>query len=117
MARCRPATADSEEPGSYAEAAVDGSRATAWAPDAATAALTVDLGQRRNLKVISVGFTDAAPASSRVEVSLDGRTWTAAPPADASGRLKSAVRASYVRVTITRAGDARTGVEELVVTG
>ena len=116
VARCRPATAGSEEPGSYAEAAVDGSPATAWAPETASSALTVDLGRRRNLKVISVGFTEPAPASSRVEVSLDGRTWTAAPPADASGRLKSAVKASYVRVTVTRAGDERSGVEELVVT-
>ena len=47
VARCKPAQASSEEPGMYAEAAVDGSAATIWAPDptTTTASLTVDLGQ------------------------------------------------------------------------
>lgn len=45
-ARCRPATATSEQPGFYAAAAVDGDAATTWSPDPAakTATLTVDLG-------------------------------------------------------------------------
>ncbi len=34
-ARCKPAQASTEEPGMYAEAAVDGSAATIWAPDPA----------------------------------------------------------------------------------
>ncbi|GAA1352493.1 glycosyl hydrolase family 65 protein [Streptomyces beijiangensis] len=45
-ARCRPATATSEQPGLYAAAAVDGDPATTWSPEstAKTATLTVDLG-------------------------------------------------------------------------
>ncbi|CAM5428743.1 hypothetical protein SCALM49S_03113 [Streptomyces californicus] len=37
-----PATATSEAPGLYAEAAVDGSPATSWSPDGAAGSLTVD---------------------------------------------------------------------------
>ena len=116
VARCRPATASSEEPGMYAEAAVDGSEATIWAPDTATGSVSVDLGRRAKLRTIDVHFTDVRPASSTVETSLDGTTWTPAPPRDASGRLRNPVDAAYVRVTITRAGEERTGIRELVVT-
>jgi hypothetical protein len=116
VARCRPATATSEEPGMYAEAAVDGSRATIWAPTDATAALTVDLGARTRVSSIAVQWTDTLPSSSSIATSLDGRTWSAAPPADATGDLRNPVWARYVRVTMTRAADApRTGVRELEV--
>jgi F5/8 type C domain len=116
LARCRPASAGSEEPGMYAEAAVDGSEATIWAPDAATGSVAVDLGRRAKLRTIAVRFTDVRPASSTVETSLDGSSWTPAPPRDASGRLRNPVDAAFVRVTITRAGDEGTGVRGLVVT-
>jgi trehalose/maltose hydrolase-like predicted phosphorylase len=116
LARCRPATATSEEAGMYAEAAVDGSRATIWAPDAASASTTVDLGQRARIKGIAVHWTDTLPASSSIDTSLDGNTWTPAQ-ADASGKLRMQVTARYVRVSLTRSGDERTGIRELEVTG
>ena len=116
FARCRPATASSEEAGMYAEAAVDGSEATIWAPDDASASLTVDLGRSIRLKGIAVHWTDVLPASSRIETSLDGSSWTAAP-INSSGTLTGRVDARYVRVSLTRGGDERTGIRELIVTG
>jgi len=112
-ARCTNATASSEEAGMYAEAAVDGSDATIWAPTDATASLTDDLGARTRVSAIAVHWTDVAPTSSRIETSLDGTTWSAVP----AGGLKGPIYARYVRVTLTRDADAgRTGIRELVVT-
>jgi hypothetical protein len=119
VARCQPATASSEEAGMYAEAAVDGSRATIWAPDssATTGSLTVDLGAQTQISGIGVQWTDTLPASSIIQTSLDGSTWTDAPPADSTGKLSNPVSARYVRVTLTVSGGAdRTGIRELVVT-
>ena len=117
VACCRPATATSEDPGMSAEAAVDGSEATVWAPDAgATGSTTVDLGRRVRVKTIAVDWTDTRPTSSSIETSLDGSTWTPAP-ADASGKLKNPTTARYVRVTLTRPGEELTGVREIAVTG
>src|SRR4051794_19347805 len=76
-ARCRPATATSEELGMYAEAAVDGSEATFWAPTDASASLTSDLGGRTRVSDVTVHWTDQRPTSSRLETSLDGAVWTA----------------------------------------
>ncbi|WP_084510192.1 glycosyl hydrolase family 65 protein, partial [Nocardia lijiangensis] len=45
LARCRPVTGSSTEPGRYPDAAVDGSTATGWSPDGAHGSLTVDLGR------------------------------------------------------------------------
>lgn len=75
-ARCRPATATSETPGLYAEAAVDGSPATSWSPDGAEGALTVDLGPHP-LRITSVTprWSDVPPASHTLETSVDGRFW------------------------------------------
>lgn len=99
LARCRPVRATSQEPGLYAEAAVDGSRATVWSPDtdADTASLTVDLGTPTRTGRITPQWS-ARPASSRVETSADGRTW-AAPGGDP-------VR--WVRITVRTAEDAKT---------
>ncbi|MFF5422290.1 discoidin domain-containing protein, partial [Streptomyces misionensis] len=74
-ARCRPATATSETPGLYAAAAVDGSPATAWSPDGAKGALTVDLGRAAPVTSIAPRWTDARPSSYRLEVSADGAHW------------------------------------------
>jgi len=115
LARCRPATATSEEAGMYAEAAVDGSEATIWAPDDATGSTTVDLGRRVKVKTVVVHWTDTLPASSSIATSLDGSTWTTATT-DSSGKLRNPTNARYVRVTLTRSGTDRTGVRELVVT-
>jgi trehalose/maltose hydrolase-like predicted phosphorylase len=119
VARCKSATASSEEPGMYAEAAVDGSKATIWAPDpkAGGGNLTVDLGARTKISSVAVQWTDVQPASSSIQTSQDGQTWTNAPPADASGKLKTPVRARYIRVNMTVADSTkRTGIGEVVVT-
>ncbi|MEA2297040.1 MAG: hypothetical protein QOE86_4679, partial [Solirubrobacteraceae bacterium] len=108
-ARCQPATATSEEAGMYAEAAVDGSDATIWAPVDATASLTVDLGKTTRVKDVQVHWTDTLPSSPKIETSTDGTTWTTAG--------HGTVQARYVRVTMTRAaGPDRTGIREVVVT-
>src|SRR2546423_1791282 len=97
VARCKPATATSEESGMFAEAAVDGSKATIWAPARAPApsatdgSLTVDLGARTKISGIVVQWTDTLPASSAVQTSLDGSTWTNGPPADSPGQFRNPV--------------------------
>jgi hypothetical protein len=53
-------------------------------------------------------------ASAKIEVSADGRTWTTVSPA-ADGSLEQQAWARYVRVTLSRAGDERTGIRELEV--
>ena len=117
-ARCKPAQASSEEPGMYAEAAVDGSAATIWAPDPATttASLSVDLGRATTVTRITPRWTDVLPTSSQIQVSLDGTNWTAAPAANADGNLTKPVSARYVRVGFSHDPSAgRTGLRELEV--
>ncbi|MFG2551559.1 glycosyl hydrolase family 65 protein [Streptomyces sp. NPDC048581] len=89
LARCRPVTATSAEPGLYAEAAVDGSAATVWSPSAERAALTVDLGRAVDVRTVRPSWRKR-PIAYAVEVSADGRTWHAVDG--------SAVR--YVRVGV-----------------
>jgi trehalose/maltose hydrolase-like predicted phosphorylase len=119
LARCKSAAASSEEAGMYAEGAVDGSKATIWAPDpnAGGGNLTVDLGRRTGVSGVAVQWTDTQPASSSIQLSQDGQTWTSAPPADSTGRFRNTVQARYVRVNMTVAsGAGRTGIREVVVT-
>ena len=119
VARCKPATASSEESGMYAEAAVDGSKATIWAPapSAGGGNLTVDLLAPTEISGVAVQWTDNLPASSSIQTSLDGMTWTNAPPADPTGQFRHPVQARYVRVSMTVAsGAGRTGIREVVVT-
>ncbi|MEU9314635.1 discoidin domain-containing protein [Streptomyces sp. NPDC048295] len=107
-ARCRPATATSESPGLYAAAAVDGSPATAWSPEGATGALTVDLGRASAVTSAEPEWTDVRPSSYVLETSADGTRWQ---PYRAGGRAR------LVRLTVT-SKDARkpAGVKELRVT-
>ncbi|WP_405902843.1 discoidin domain-containing protein [Streptomyces sp. NBC_00656] len=107
-ARCRPATATSETPGLYAAAAVDGSAATAWSPDAQEGSLTVDLGRAAPVTQIAPAWTDVPPASYRLETSADGRNWHP---------YRAGAVAREVRVTV-RSTDAAelSGVRELRVT-
>jgi hypothetical protein len=117
VARCKSATATSEESGMYAEAAVDGSKATIWAPDATAGggSLTVDLGARTKLSGAAVEWTDTLPTASSIQTSPDGSTWTAAPPTDQDGQFRKPVQARYLRVNMTIASGAdRTGVREVV---
>ncbi|MFF1735090.1 discoidin domain-containing protein [Streptomyces sp. NPDC058247] len=86
LARCRTATATSEEPGLYAEAAVDGNPVTAWQPATAHASLTVDLGRSRTVSGVDVTGTRAYT----VTTSADGAAWRAFAPGDT---------ARYVRIT------------------
>jgi F5/8 type C domain len=116
QAQCRPAQASSEEAGMYAEAAVDGSMATFWAPDDASGSVQVDLGKKLNISRITPRWTDASPSTYQVLVSADGNAWEPAPPANPDGTLQHPVNARYVRVDLTRAASgATTGVRELEV--
>lgn len=113
--RCAPARATSEEPGLYAEAAVDGNRATVWAPDAAEGSLTTDLGRPTRIARIGVVWSEPPPASFQVLVSPDGDRWTAVD-AGAIGELPEPVVGRYVRVEVRAAGaDRRPGIRELEV--
>ncbi|WP_329063920.1 discoidin domain-containing protein [Streptomyces sp. NBC_01429] len=106
-ARCRPASATSEEPGLYASAAVDGSPATAWTPSDATAALTVDLGPTTRVASVTPRWTDPRPASYEIETSTDAAHWHPFKPG-ADARL--------VRVTVRAPeGRQRSGISELTV--
>lgn len=108
LARCRTAKASSEQPGQYADAALDGSTATAWVPDAERATLTADLGQVERFSRITPRWTDVKPAKSTVRTSLDGKHWKTAEPGSGTAR--------YVRVTFT-SKDAKkpAGIQELTV--
>ncbi|WP_405863195.1 discoidin domain-containing protein [Streptomyces sp. NBC_01515] len=93
LARCRPATATSSVSGLYPEAAVDGSPATAWSPDADRASLTVDLGRAVRVGTVRPTWTKR-PGSYSIDVSADRRTWHS--PGGAPAR--------YVRVTVRSGG-------------
>jgi hypothetical protein len=115
-ARCAPAQASSEEPGLYAEAAVDGNRATAWAPDAAQGSLTADLGRPTRIARIGVVWNERPPASFQLLVSPDGQNWTALDATGAAGELPLPIVGRYVRVAVQAApGDLRPGLRELEV--
>lgn len=74
LARCHPVTAGTPEPGRYAEAAVDGSAATAWVPAARQGSLRVDLSRASVVRSIAPEWSGPRPDAYRVETSLDGRT-------------------------------------------
>jgi trehalose/maltose hydrolase-like predicted phosphorylase len=101
-ARCKPATASTEEPGKYAEAAVDGSTATTWAPTASPGTLTVDLGSVVRLSSVVARWA-TAPASSQVLASQDGTTFTAVR-LGSDGNVNGRVDARYVRLVATASG-------------
>ncbi|MFC9755917.1 discoidin domain-containing protein [Streptomyces sp. NPDC056921] len=107
-ARCRPVTATSESPGLYAAAAVDGSPATAWSPDGAKGALTVDLGRAGAVTSAVPQWADVRPFSYRLETSSDGTHW--------QPYLAGAV-ARWVRLTVESEDPQKpAGVRELRVT-
>lgn len=108
LARCRDAKASSEQPGQYADAAIDGSTATAWVPETTRATLTADLGKSARFSKITPRWTDVKPVKKTVRTSLDGRHWKTADPDGDTAR--------YVRVTFT-SKDAKkpAGIRELTV--
>ncbi|MFF1649804.1 glycosyl hydrolase family 65 protein [Streptomyces sp. NPDC058240] len=107
-ARCRPATAASEAPGLYAAAAVDGSQATAWSPDGATGALTVDLERTGAVTAAEPEWTDTRPSSYHLDTSPDGTHWQP---------YRAGALARLVRLTV-ESEDAHkpAGVRELRIT-
>ncbi|MFG2647743.1 discoidin domain-containing protein [Streptomyces sp. NPDC048436] len=109
LARCQAAKASSEQPGQYADAALDGSGATAWVPEAARAKLTADLGKVSHYSRVTPHWTDVRPTKHTVETSRDGKHWKAAASDGGTAR--------YIRVKLTSA-DAKkpAGIEELTVT-
>ncbi|MFE6164839.1 discoidin domain-containing protein [Streptomyces sp. NPDC056486] len=109
LARCRTAKATSEQPGQYAGAALDGSTATAWVPDAARATLTTDLGKVSRVSKITPHWTDVKPTKHTVQTSPDGRHWSnASPDGDTAAR--------YVRVKFTsKSAKKPAGIQELTV--
>ncbi|ACC40357.1 trehalose or maltose hydrolase [Mycobacterium marinum M] len=111
VARCRPATATSEEPGRYAEAAVDGNNATSWAPNGTAGSLTVDLGQPRQLTKIATTWTDVAPSSLRLFTSVDGEHFS-----ETGTELTPPRLARYVKLEVTGPAQQHVGLRELVVT-
>lgn len=114
-ARCAPAAADSEQPGDYAEAAVDGDPATSWRANSAQAAVTVDLGAPAHVTGVRPHWSDLAPAKFQVAVSVDGHDWQLVSTA-ADGRLPAPVPARFVRVEVSGAHpDSRPGISELEV--
>ncbi|WP_069161514.1 discoidin domain-containing protein [Nocardia altamirensis] len=98
LARCKPVTASSAEPGRYAEAAVDGSTATGWAPDAAHGTLTVDLGAETVVGRILPHWS--SPVPSTVASSSDNRAWTTLT-LDPTGAPATPTTARYLRLDVT----------------
>ncbi|MFG2500519.1 discoidin domain-containing protein [Streptomyces sp. NPDC048441] len=108
LARCRTAKATSEQPGQYADAALDGNTATAWVPGTARAGLTADLGKATRISKITPHWTDVKPTKHTVRTSLDGQHWKAAEPGGGVAR--------YVRVNFTSESAKKpAGIEELTV--
>ncbi len=115
-AQCKTATASSEQPGDYAEAAVDGDTATSWLPAADPAELTVDLGAVGAVTRAVPQWNGPAPASSEIAISRDNRTWTTVPRND-NGELTTPSYARYVRIRLTGADiAAAAGIREFDVT-
>ncbi|WP_327268394.1 discoidin domain-containing protein [Streptomyces sp. NBC_01218] len=107
VARCRTVTASSEAPGLYAEAAVDGSPATAWSPDGTTGTLTVRLDRALRIGSVTPLWSAVPPAGHTVEISVDGRSWRPYHPG---------ATAREVRVTVVGPDTAKgTGIAELKV--
>ncbi|WP_194893200.1 ricin-type beta-trefoil lectin domain protein [Catenulispora pinisilvae] len=74
-AACKPVTASNQDPSYPAEAAIDGSPATAWHATAAGANLTVDLGTSTAMNQVQVQ-SDGATTAYSIEGSNDGSAWT-----------------------------------------
>ncbi|WP_433192356.1 discoidin domain-containing protein [Nocardia sp. CA-107356] len=118
LARCKPVTTTSDEPGKYADAAVDGSTATGWAPDGPRGALTVDLGKETSIDRIVPRWTEPAPATTTFTVSADQHAWTPVTVDPATGTLPSPISARYVRLELTATNPTtHPGLRELEISG
>ncbi|MGW0732262.1 discoidin domain-containing protein [Streptomyces sp. NPDC002851] len=117
LARCRTVQGSTPEPGRYAEAAVDGSEATAWVPAARQGSLRVDLGHATPVRRIVSTWAEPRPDTYRLETSVDGRNWQPVEAYENSGALAEKTLARYVRVTVRGAegSEKRPGISELRV--
>ncbi|MGW4841608.1 discoidin domain-containing protein [Nocardia brasiliensis] len=100
LARCKSVTASAEEPGRYADAAVDGSVGTGWAPGAGPATYTVDLGTGTPIGRILPRWSGPAPAAT-FEASPDNHTWTAVDLDPATGATTRPLTTRYLRLTLS----------------
>lgn len=111
MAQCEPTRSDSEEPGRYAEAAVDGDAATSWVLRGAHGSMTADLGATRQISEIDPKWTRPRPSSVRLSTSVDGQHFQ-----PAGSRIPGGRAARFVRVELTGPqNEPHTGLEELQV--
>lgn len=111
LARCKDTNSHSEEPGRYAEAAVDGDAATSWVLDGPQGSMTIDLGNVRRISRIDPQWTNAVPSSVRFSTSVDGKRFEQAPQQIPGGRS-----ARFVRVDLTGPQDApHAGMRELQI--
>ncbi|GAA1358680.1 hypothetical protein GCM10009612_29420 [Streptomyces beijiangensis] len=111
LARCRPAAADSETAGGYAQAAVDGSTATAWTATAPRSALTLWLAKPVRIAHAEVVFGSGRPDTVRLEGRTGAGGWRSLTPDTAvpsSGTLSLAsdtpALVSQVRLVARSAG-------------
>ncbi|MEV6275521.1 discoidin domain-containing protein [Nocardia sp. NPDC051832] len=116
LSQCKPVRTSSTESGRYGDAAVDGSAATAWAPDGAQGTLTVDLGSNLEIGAIVPHWTEPAPTAATVAISPDEQNWTAVEFDPATGKLERPASGRYIRLEITGSDTQRPGVRELDVT-
>ncbi|MGL6236629.1 MAG: glycosyl hydrolase family 65 protein [Segniliparus sp.] len=107
LALCSPVSATASAYDSSPAAAVDGSAATVWRAAGEEALLTVDLGEERPVREISLDFGPTPPKEYDLAIYSGGDGWTAVgkrPPAGSRARL--------VRVTLRGAplADGPTGI-------
>ncbi|MEU7219782.1 discoidin domain-containing protein [Nocardia iowensis] len=115
IARCALVSASSEEPGRYADAAVDGSLGTSWAPNGVQGSVTVDLGVDARIGRIVPQWTDDTPPSLTVLASSDEQNWTMIT-LDSAGAPTDPISARYLRLDVTGSDPAaHPGVRELEV--
>lgn len=114
LARCKPVTSTSDEPGKYAEAAVDGTPATGWSPNAPTATLTVDLGHETPIDRILPHWSTPTPTT--FTSSPDNHTWTPVTPDPTTGALPTPVTTRYIRLEPTTS-TPHPNLRELEITG
>ncbi|NEB79167.1 glycoside hydrolase family 65 protein [Streptomyces sp. SID14478] len=106
LARCRTVRADSETAGGYAEAAVDGSGATAWTTAAPQARLTLSLPRASTAATAHLEFGAHRPDSVTLEGLTEQGSWRtlAAAKPSASGSLRlplSKLHTATYRLTVT----------------
>jgi trehalose/maltose hydrolase-like predicted phosphorylase len=127
VVRCQPAKANAADPSGPAEAAVDGSLATAWwsgTDPAIDTSLTVSLPAARSVSHATITWQQARPLAPYVLQVRTGGTWRTVATVPASNQMVdrvsfAAVSAQGVRIRIpaARFGGEEPRLAELVVGG